>query len=279
MTRIAGLAFGCSTNLMNNPADIVRCIEALPPELEAVEIEIEEGFRTVLASADEAGRQRLADALLDLSDRQARHYAIHAPWHGPGLSLCTSEHRELARAALLLAIDFAGRVRAPIVTFHPGLADDAAEREIVGRLLVALEPIVPVAEDAGVTLCMENMGGMRSANCLLSLAAHAEIWEKLGVRTCLDLPHAASRVATAAALEDYVDEIVGLVGHVHLADTRIRVHRHLPLGLGELDLIGIFRRLAAGGYRGSVVVEEWNRGHPPAKYVAHAAMFAALHGD
>ena len=274
MTAIAGIEVGCSTNLLNNPAEIVECVAALPLELATVELELEEGTRVTLAKSDAASRQRLAAALLELAERQGRRYLVHAPWFGRELSLCSPGFPELARTALLLALDFAERIGSPIVTFHPGVHEKQTEAMLIENLLANLDPIVRVAENAGITLCMEIMGGERSKNAQLSNAAHARVWEELGVRACLDVPHAASRVATASDLKRYIDEMLGWLGHVHLADTEFGVHRHLPIGMGKLDLVGLLHHLAGGGYRGSAVVEEWNRGHSPQVYLECAVRFA-----
>ena len=203
MTAIAGIELGCSTNLLNNPGDIVSCVEGLPLELATVELELEEGARVTLAKSDAAARQELAEALLELAERQGRRYLIHAPWLGKELSLCSpaSGFPELARAALLLALDFAQRVGSPVVTFHPGLHEGQDETLLVENLLANLEPVVSVANNARITLCMEIMGGPLSQNALLSNAAHVRLWRALGVCACLDVPHAASRVTTAAELK------------------------------------------------------------------------------
>jgi sugar phosphate isomerase/epimerase len=281
MTAIAGIDVGCSTNLLNNPADIVHCVEMLPRELETIEIEIEEDARAALLRTNAIGRQQLAAALLKLAEKQGRRYVIHAPWYGGGLSLCcpTSGFREIARVALLLALDFAERVASPIVTFHPGLHEEQDEESLVDNLLENLEPVVDVATEAGIVLCMETMSGLGTRNAVLSASAHRRLWEVLGIRACLDIPHAVSRVSTLAELEQYLDDMQPFIGHVHLADTRLGVHRHLPIGAGELDLARLLRRLAAGGYQGSAVVEEWNRGHSPDLYLASAVRFAAEHAE
>jgi sugar phosphate isomerase/epimerase len=281
MATIAGIEVGCSTNLLNNPTDVVSCIEALPIEFATIELELEEGIRMALARSDAVARQELATALLQLAALQGRRYVVHAPWYGRELSLCStvSGATEFARVGLLWALDFAQRIGSPIVTFHPGLHDGQTEAALTENLLTSLEPVAKVADETGITLCMEIMGGRRGKNALLSTESHLRIWRELGVWACLDVPHAASRVRTAAEFENYVDEMLACIGHVHLADTNLGVHRHVPIGMGDIDLTRLLRRLAAGGYRGAAVVEEWNQGHGPEVYLEHALRFVSEQKD
>jgi len=280
-TRLASadpgfIEVGCSTNLLNNPEDILGTLKRFPQSLRVVEIEIEEGARVTLAKSTASQRRQFARVLRRLSARQGRRLVVHAPWHGRELSLCApgGGFPEIAIAALLFAIDFAEHVEANIVTIHPGLHEGQPEKVLVENLLRNLEPAALVADRAGIVVCLETMGGRRSRNALLSPESHARLCDELGIRVCLDIPHAASRVRSEEELLATMQVLMPMLGHIHLADTRFGVHRHMPIGRGELDLRKLLGILLEGGYDGVAVVEEWNRGYSSDEFLFEAARFA-----
>ena len=136
------------------------------------------------------------------------------------------------------------------VQFLTGPAGEHGDaREIVRE---GIRAVAAAGEAAGVRVALEPMHPTQ-ADVFSFVHTIPDALELIGgepVSIMLDTWH----ISDPAAIEPYVDEIVG----VHVADrrepTRSHFDRVLP-GDGVLDLAAVFRTLEAGGYDGWYDVE------------------------
>ncbi|MEZ3115007.1 sugar phosphate isomerase/epimerase family protein [Halobaculum sp. MBLA0147] len=86
-------------------------------------------------------------------------------------------------------------------------------------------------EDAGVELCVENVGHLDRG---FGLETVGEAVADAGASLCLDVGHAYLEVGNDG-LREFLASYADLVSHVHVHDARERGDSHVPLGAGELD--------------------------------------------
>jgi len=175
----------------------------------------------------------------------------------------------------------AATLGARIVRVYAGeyTPDRVAEHDpLWARLVESLQELAPVAQDAGVTLAIEN-----HFNTMTMTAAET-------VQLVTDVAHPAVGILydqanlTFTHSENYPEALklqAGRIRHVHAKDL-VFVDRDRPftasavanvtgeqravrsrvLGDGELDWAGILRGLAATGYEGTISLEYEYRWHP-----------------
>ena len=151
--------FGVSTNLLDNPGDVVATIDRLSARFPIVELELEDAARSVLREEPPA-RDAIVEQLVTLRRERDFVLSVHAPYLGPACDLA-SEDPAVGRASAQLltrAIRFAADVGATRLTYHPGYLARQPVRRLLENLMRSLDELVPTAHAAGVTLCLENMG-------------------------------------------------------------------------------------------------------------------------
>ena len=263
--------FGVSTNLLDNPGDVVATIERLSARFPIVELELEDDARSVLRGGPPA-REAIVEQLITLRQERGLELSVHAPYVGPECDLA-SEDADVRRASgqlLTRAIRFASDIGATRLTYHPGYLARAPVRRLLDNLMRSLDELVPTAHASGVTLCLENMGTDRPKYIVLSPADHVELCRKTGSRLTFDVVHQASLGVVEPALFETLQTLLPYVENVHLADALPPKHVHLPLHEGALPVERILTGLAQEGYRGNVVVEETGGGYSGQEFVEQA---------
>ncbi len=129
-----------------------------------------------------------------------------------------------------------------------------------------LQQLCEVAEAAGVTIALEPepllvVGSSEDMDAMIEAVGSPRL------RVNLDVGHAAiTDEDVAASIRRLGDEIV----HLHLEDIRDRVHRHLPLGEGDIDFSAIRAALGQIGYGGPYVVDLFNQSDEPSAVARRA---------
>ena len=148
-------------------------------------------------------------------------------------------------------------------------ADPRRREALWVRLTEGVRATLDAAEEHGVELCFEPEPGM----FVERPTGFDELVGRLGsdgarLRLTLDVGHCVCTddLPVSAVLERYAAKL----GAVHLADIRGRVHRHLPLGEGDLDLADVVRGLDVSGFRGLCSVELSRDSHRGAQAAAEA---------
>jgi sugar phosphate isomerase/epimerase len=146
-----------------------------------------------------------------------------------------------ARAGFRRRIEFAAALGARFV--HTNTSRRENERDF----LAAVDALIPVAEDAGITICLENPGD-GSDNIVDSGRAGAELVERIGcpgVRLNYDFSNIYSYSRGALRPEqDYVDALPW-AAHLHFKELAREGFgwRFVPIGTGITHYDTILRRL------------------------------------
>ena len=172
---------------------------------------------------------------------------------------------------LTRSIDLAVQLKADAVSFWSGgLPDAIGEDEAIGRLALALRPVIDRAEERGVRLAFEPEPGMfidtfdrfgqldqRVRHPLFDLTVD------IGHVHCVEPGDAAS----------HLPRWTGRIANVHIEDMVRGVHDHLMFGEGTIDFPPIVAALRAGNYCGGLHVELSRHGHMAVEAVQRSAAF------
>ena len=147
-----------------------------------------------------------------------------------------------ARVGASVAIVLAGNER-----------QDAPRAEQHDHIVAALRQAAPIAEAAGVTLCLEplNTRVNHAGYYLTSSEEGFAIVRAVGssrVRLLYDVYH---QQITEGYLIETIRANIDLIGHIHIADVP---GRHEP-GTGEINYARVLRALDQAGYAGYVGLE------------------------
>lgn len=230
---------------MNHPAhDIVREIEWIGTMgFDFVDLTLE----PPLASARRINVPAIAAALKAHELDVVGHTAYYLPLCSPFESLRRAAVEELK---LCLRV-FAG-VGARWMNLHPDRQAPFHERKfVIERNVQTIRELLPLAEELGMGLMIENLPG--SFNTTRQLSELMDQVPQLGLH--LDIGH-------ANLLTDYntTDELLATFGkrlrHVHLHDNKGgSADLHLPLGAGTLDIAHYVHSLQAARYDGTITLE------------------------
>lgn len=133
---------------------------------------------------------------------------------------------------------------------HPDyrtFAKDAPMEDMIEQNAAVLKQLVPVAEQCGVRICLENMrvrfGAVKD---LLALIARVDS-SALGI--CLDTGHL--NIAHTDSQRDFILAAGDKLHAMHLADNEGENDQHMmPFGRGNVDFVSVFRTLDEIGYDG-----------------------------
>ncbi len=192
-------------------------------------------------------------------------------------SLAASPLHPAGARLLLEELDFAAELGAGLLCTHLLLEEGAA------AFARALAPLWPRLEERGLDLALENtvLTGPEEVSACFRALRVAGLPPGVRVGVCLDLGHANLCAATRNDYLAFVDRLDAEVPilHLHLHENRGDADSHLPLFTGpaardERGLVGLLERLAARGFRGSAVLEQWPE--PPSLLLAARERLLAL---
>jgi sugar phosphate isomerase/epimerase len=179
-------------------------------------------------------------------------YLAHGPKEGNPFS--TDHHATWLEPTVNRLLDLAGEMGIPIYTQHLWLDARFIKPEILAAKVELLGRWAERAQQAGVTLCIEN------------LSEHADhfapAFEQVpGLGLTLDLGHGQILAPedTGNASFELIARFADRIRHVHLHDNqggdRSKDDLHLPIGKGKVDFPGILRALHETGYDGGFSFE------------------------
>ncbi|TDF83733.1 sugar phosphate isomerase/epimerase family protein [Pseudomonas sp. H9] len=248
-----------STNVYDNPADILGSITDLARHFEAVEFEIGEAAEAVFWSLTDEQRGALARQIRQFTEHNGVTLTVHAGWWGRQYNLCASDPNERAQAVdcLSAAVEFSREAGAASVTFHPGYKDRLDNDVLLSNLITAVNQVTARCDTGNMALCLENMGAQRPSFPVFSVEEHARFHAQTGCYLTIDVTHLCSLLPYGEALFEAIEVLAPFTRHLHIADLNDTHHQHLPIGEGNLPLSDVLNRFALNGYRGVAVVEEF----------------------
>jgi sugar phosphate isomerase/epimerase len=267
---------GFSTNVYDNPADIVATVQEILDHFADIEIELEDEAKSVVFGATAAEYRSLTAKLASLLASRNRQISVHAPYLSRSTDLAANDEsiRTEAINQLTRAIRFCADVGGDRITYHPGflprLDDKAALTENLKR---SIEQVQRVASAVGVRLCLENMGAGRPKYLVYSPEEHVALHRDTGTELTLDLVHLATWCATQEEMDAQMAIYAPITANIHVNDMPAGKHRHLPLGQGVLPVAHMLRRMGALGYTGAAIIDEFARPTTPETYLTCTKQF------
>lgn len=273
--RTHPIEIGFSNNIFNNPRDIVGCIKKISSQFKTIEIELAEEAQEVILESSDEDYHNLTNNLLALKKEQKLTYWVHAAWFGPNTDLLNPnlELRKQSIDLLEKSISFATDLESGIVTFHPGNSNGRSTEELVTLMIQTIQETVTNAANNNVSLCLEIMGAHRPKYAIFYPDDLIKICEQTGMYICLDIPHLASLFPETETLLLAVRKLAPYTKQVHIADTNLPQHRHIPIGYGNVPIKEILLTLEEEGYNNGAIVEEYNKGYTPEQYWDAALAF------
>jgi sugar phosphate isomerase/epimerase len=275
MTAFSAPTIGFSTNVYDNPADIVGHLGFLAQHFDDIEMEIAEEAQDVLFRAGPHQYEHIVTGVRDVVAAHDLGLSVHAAWFGPHTDLCADDDAERQASVVLLgrAIRFAADVGVSHVTYHPGYRNGKSNAQLIETLQRSLAQISGLTSELGVTLCLENMGASRPRFVVFTPEEHVSLCAGTGTALTLDVVHLASVYQDRSAFHDALQAVVPYVRIAHVADMPGQKHAHLPLGVGDFDLNYVLDVMGSMGFRGAAIVEEFVRKYPPELYLERALSF------
>jgi sugar phosphate isomerase/epimerase len=172
--------------------------------------------------------------------------------------------RRAAVEELKLCLEAFARLGATWMNLHPDSNAPFYDRRfIIEKNLQSIRELLPLAQDLGLGLMIENLPG--SFNSTAQLSELLDSVPELGLH--LDIGH-----ANLLTSYNTTEEIVTMYGrrlrHVHLHDNKGgSADLHLPLGAGTLDFRRQIRALRSAGYDGTITLEVFS---PDRQYLLHS---------
>jgi sugar phosphate isomerase/epimerase len=190
--------------------------------------------------------------------------SMHAPIDSIDLSTAKSEEKQQTLNLLTQSIEYCHALNIKILVVHPtnpksNHLDTYKSRE---NCVDTLETILPVAEEHGVTLALENMIEMvnRRFGCWTEdLVDVAEDVKSSCLGVCLDVGHA--NLAKSSTLEDEVLCASKHLIHLHVHDNDGKSDGHLVPKDGTVDWDALANALSKVHYEGVFMTEIQGNGN------------------
>ena len=201
---------------------------------------------------------------------------IHGPFYDLPIHCADPELQPVITARYLAAVQAAEALGATQMVLHspftiwdhfnfddnPATADLPSLRDrIISNCQTLLAPVVRRAEDAGVTLVLENCDDVRPEDRL----DLAKSFDSDAVRVSIDTGHAfnAHKTQGAPSVEAFIESAGPWLAHVHVQDTDGSADRHWAPGDGTLPWPAVFAALAAQSAEPHLVLELRHRSDVP----------------
>jgi sugar phosphate isomerase/epimerase len=203
--------------------------------------------------------KEIRSALRDLNLGVVGHTAFYLPFS------CTFESvRRAAVEETKRCIELFAGIGAKWMNLHPDRHAPFHSRHfVIEQNLKSIRELLPVAQDCGVGLMIENVPG--EFNSRAQLADLLDPLPDLGLH--LDIGHCNLQVVSNTAM-DIISAFGPRVRHVHIHDNKGGyADLHLPLGTGNLDFKGPLRALQSWGYNSTITLEVFSEDH---QYLAYS---------
>lgn len=250
---------GFSTNVFDNPADILASVTQISQDFQCIELELGDAAERTVYDASPETYANLVREMRQIIEKRNLRLSIHAPYIGltGNLSAVDEDKRRASIDRLKKAIIFASDIGSRLVTCHPGLRLRQNQEILLSQLHKSLLEVVPFAQRHGVQLCVENMGNERPNYIVMNVDEQIRMCKETGVKITLDVIHLVSLLGYDQNLERDLERLAPHVANVHIADMNIPSHVHIPIGQGDLPIDKCLRILAKNGFDGAAIVEEF----------------------
>jgi sugar phosphate isomerase/epimerase len=267
---------GFSTNVFDNPTDIVATVREILDHFADIEVELEDDAKSVVFGATDAEYRSLTAELAKLLSAGNGQISVHGPYLSRSTDLASNDESTRAEAInqLTRAIRFCADIGGDRLTYHPGfLARGDDKAVLTENLKRSIGELQRVAGRVGVRLCLENMGAGRPKYLVYSPQEHVALHQETGTELTLDLVHLATWCATPEEMDEQMAIYAPITANIHVNDMPAGKHRHVPLGQGVLPVAHMLRRMRELGYMGAAIIDEFARPTTPDSYLSCTKQF------
>jgi sugar phosphate isomerase/epimerase len=228
------------------------------------DLELYEGYEPEVLDGDWRPLVRRVREVLDgFSGRRPGRLGIHGPYYDLTVLNRDPKFRALVADRLRQALELGAELGATHMVVHspfeffgdatlPHSADFGLDAQIE-LVHATLDPIVPTARQAGITLMIENCYDKNPAPLLALVRSFGDG----PVRMSLDVGHAfVTHQVGGPPPDEWVRAAGDRLGHLHLQDTDGRYDRHWMPGEGSIDWHALFRELGALPHRPRLILED-----------------------
>jgi len=162
------------------------------------------------------------------------------------------ERREIRILHTLKCLELAAFFSCENISVPPGgPLGNVARKEAMSLFHQGLARVAPLAEELGIKILVEPEPGLLLENTG-EFKEFIKGVESAAIGVNFDIGHFCAGEDPCAAFE----ELFEWIGHVHLEDiAATRVHNHLILGHGAIQLSEVFKSMIRLGYQGDVSLE------------------------
>ena len=138
--------------------------------------------------------------------------------------------------------------------------------------------LIKFCNDEGYSVIplLENLSEDRPV-LVPSVEEYISIHEHCGINLTLDISHVVTFFSSAEQFYEYLASIVKYVRHAHLAGCDYHIHKHLPLGYGNVDIYECMKLMCKAGYAGAYIIETVSGSYTDECYIQNAEKFIATH--
>lgn len=155
-------------------------------------------------------------------------------------------------------VEIAHHMGVGCITLQSGVLSPQQKETTAWEMLVeGVGEICLSAQHPGVIIGFEP----HPDHYIASLQQFERLKEQVGLQNLkltLDVGHAAC--VESKPLSDLIERYAPVLANIHIEDIKSGVHKHLPLGCGDIDFPSVFKKLAAVGYAGPVSAEFYGEG-------------------
>ncbi len=218
------------------------------PKVDVNHIEIpDEGLHTL--------NQRRVRSLKKITNANNIDLVVHAPWAGINIAVPSPILRSAILKRLEKSINYAKQLNCHLWIFHPGFKT-ALSHIYPGKdwqqNLNSVHTLLKVARREGVNIAIENIPEP-FPNLMKNVGDFQRFYEELDgdVGMVLDVAHANLN----GQIQDFMKQFHNKIVHMHVSDNDGVNDKHLGIGYGNIDWVGVVKTVRESKYDNLIILE------------------------
>lgn len=218
------------------------------PKVDVNHIEIpDEGLHTL--------NQRRVRSLKEITNANNIDLVVHAPWAGINIAVPSPFLRSAILKRLEKSINYARQLNCRLWIFHPGFKT-ALSHIYPGKdwqqNLNSVHTLLRVARREGVNIAIENIPEP-FPNLMKNVGDFQRFYKELDgdVGMVLDVAHANLN----GQIQDFMKQFHNKIVHMHVSDNDGVNDKHLGIGYGNIDWVGVAKTVRESKYGKLIILE------------------------
>ncbi len=201
--------------------------------------------------------KRKPSEILSLLKKNGLNCTIHAPCHDMNIAGLNPWIRRESKLLLMKSVYLAAELEAELIVIHPGRRTSLRipDHVYIEKAIESLKEVCQEAKELGIRIGLENMDS-RPDQFATTPEVVLELVNAINLQN-VGITFDAAHANTCSDPVNFLYQVIDRVIHVHLSDNTGPNSElfHLPLGEGNLDLVGILRLLIEHKYDGILIFE------------------------